>query len=183
MISFHAHKISNVVIKRLNYKSDATDYNASFVELNTSSKEDLVALKKIGRTWEKGGSYAADIYDMFSYDYLCSETFNNTRYFALTTQKQDFENLDAYKILGVVSVSEKYKDRRIIQRLQVEPSNTHYSPIKKFKGIGSSIVKTLQNMFKDRDLEVVPDSIKNEFFYEKLGFKFIPRSIYMKFKI
>lgn len=175
MITFKANFINTSSIQK--YKNKKQGYKpvlANFVELNPFSKSDAMALDETERFWASGDTYLGKInHNFHRYQYTGESSFD-THFFALTTQEEDFKNFAPENILGAVQVSKIGEDYIQIDMLQSDPDNNHFSKHPMFKEIGTAIVKSLIELFKDKVILLQPD--KNAIpFYKKLGFQFIDK--------
>lgn len=171
MINFKAKYNSNGTIKRLNKKQNYDNIPAYFVELNVNSKKDLNALKKVADNW-KGNIYATDVYERLKFYHYNNSNASalEERFFALTTQRNNFNKLNFKKILGVVEIFLPLGEDPEIEFLQTNPKFLKKNP--KIKHIGKTIVDNIKKILKDETIALY--STYNAIpFYEKQGFKII----------
>ncbi len=161
-ISFKGHYICDSQVKR-NNKPCAL----SFVQIDTKNKSDIAALKELDYMYERK-SYFGDISDNASLDYRCNISFNDKKYYVLTSQKRDFEKLDSDMILGAVQV-EPHENCNEINYLQVIPEQNYFNPEREYKNLGSSIVNTIMKLFPEKKLMLYSSNSAINF-YKKLGF-------------
>lgn len=173
MISFKANLIQSVSVERM-----SKPFPASFVELDNTSKQDLNTLKKISRNWDNGRSFAWDVYSFFSSPY---EEGEQRRYFAITTQRQNFENLYEARVLGVAQMIDE-KKCYLLEFLQVDPETNFNSFYRTFKGVGAAMLTALKTLFNDKDILLKPADCFVRMFYEKQGFEFLKETSHMRFK-
>lgn len=139
----------------------------SFVQIFPEHEPDLEALGNAVKSWEND-KFARNAY------YVAGEIKNqNIRYaahkiYALTSQAGNYETLDPEKILGIAHVAPFDKDHILLEHLQVKPSYI-YNTNPEYKGIGTAIIKSLQNLCNKISLTSSKEkSVKN--FYKKNGF-------------
>lgn len=99
------------------------------VELNYNVPADKKAAKELYRTW-KGAEFIPII--------SSSTTTPNRRVFALTTQKDNYENIDPSKIMGIVDYKLKGEDIHL-SFLQGKPDIINQEE-RDIKGVGRSLV-------------------------------------------
>ncbi|MBQ7764686.1 GNAT family N-acetyltransferase [bacterium] len=184
-VSFKASLVGYAtVIKRNNNTNKESGYISSFVELDKANNDDYEALRQIALGWNKGYSYAKDVFDNFSYEKFGKKISNdaNYRYFALTKHSSPFNKLNADSILGVATLREEADKTFTLEHLQVAPMQEYTSPNRKFKHIGQAILKTILDKFINTSIKLYAVDSDAEAFYKKLGFKNNKKSIYMIFK-
>lgn len=170
-INFTANFLKTTKIPKLNNDGKYSNAKVSLVELNKKDNSDKNALKKVANLWnEKEFTYASEIfYDAakpFEYDNITKE-----HYYALTTQSENFENLEPEKILGLNVFSETTKPENELNWLQTDPSQRYGSIEKRqYTEIGKTIVEYLKEHFTNKPISVfaADDAIN---FYKQLGFK------------
>lgn len=173
-ISFKANYLTSVNVSRINEDKSVDKEKVALVELDKNNTDDINALHNVARDWEKKSfTFAMEIYNdaVKGYEY---EDVNKEHYYALTTQKNEFENLDQEKILGLMMFSEYKNGKNRIDWLQVEPTSSSRSKVtKKYKGIGSALVDYSKQISTNKiiDVSAYKDAIG---FYEKQGFSHIP---------
>lgn len=178
-VSFKGTFINPVNIK----KSDGSKYEkftASFVELEPTNPKDINALEKVHKNWNQ--AYSSIIYNSA----FCSSVVPNKskHYYALTSQKNNFEHINPDEILGVVEFNKKSKCNRI-EFLQVNPKyitgksksfisklfslkSNENRKLPPFARIGSAILDSLKQLTdKSIDLYSVGGA---KGFYRKNGF-------------
>ena len=172
MLTFKAQLIQPIKVQKLGYDKKYHDHQASFVELNPKDMNDRLCLNEVNNNWEDKTSLASDIANDLNKDSKKEVCEIDKRYFALTTQNDDFKNLDHKQILGVVNIIEIASTLNHLKFLQVKPSCNYGRNNRKFKDIGKGILDSLKAMFPSRDitLEAIDGSIM---FYKKNGFKIV----------
>ena len=164
-LSFGASYIKSVdVLKKQG--AVCTPEKASFVELDINDAKDAKALDGIILDW------GDESYMQFARDIVEAEPtpgYLKHHIYAVTTQKDSFDELNKDKILGVV-VFDEGKKANEIEALQVQPDNLGTSRNNGYKKVGTSIVGTLQGMYSTKPMKVTSahDAVG---FYQKCGFK------------
>ncbi len=180
MITFGSSFITNTFIERKDKFNSYKDYKVSFVELDINSNSDCDALRSIGMGWDRGSTFALDLYDYFIMQRLCC--FRNDmpqyKYYAITNNTNGVTNSDS--ILGVASIVEHSDGTYYIQQLQTNPEHKYGSKIRTFKKIGESLVKNILDKFPNKSFQLLATNLGVENFYKRFGFKIEPKSIYMK---
>jgi len=174
-ISFTARYLAGATVSRVKADEKLKPVDVAIVELDKNDNSDMDALCEVAKSWNnRGKSYA--------YEVLCDATkgyeyddVNREHYIALTSQKNDFEHLDADKVLGLTLFAETKKPENEICWLSVDPANnTKNKSGRKYKNIGSAIMNYLKTDYPEKPIYVqaISDAIP---FYKKNGFE--PRKI------
>lgn len=173
MTNFGAKFInSSTIIEKKGKNSDYTEAQAAFVEIDPFNRGDVEAVTSLPKIW-KDGIYHYDfnstIESVRSGD-VCSDY---AKVYALTTQKDDYENLKADKILGLAEVD--YVDSHLtLRNLETRPKYKHSERNKNrsYKQVGSAIMDCVKALCNDdyRYIKVwsTTDAIP---FYELHGFR------------
>lgn len=171
MVNFRANLISTVTVKNI----QNSPRSVSFVEMKPASREDSRAMQNAMIAWGSD-SYAWDIYNFFvesteEQDDFSLEDDGKNRFFAITTQRSDLKNLISDRILALALVLEE-KSSICLKFLQVDPDQNSFAMFQTYKGVGSTMVNALKDMFAKKDilLTSVPSAIE---FYKKLGFNLV----------
>ena len=178
-VSFKGTFVNPINIKKLE-GNKYENFPASFVELDPKKTQDLMALETIHKRWNQ--SFSSIIYNSA----FCSSVNPNKskHFYALTSQKDNFEHMNPDKILGVVQFNNISKYNRI-DFLQVNPmyitgksksfisklfssKNSQKRNLLSFSRIGSAILDSLKQLTdKSIDLYSMPEA---KGFYRKNGF-------------
>lgn len=167
-INFTGSFVKNVTISKLIADGKMKPENVALVKLDKADPRDTMTLAETACKWENVASgYASNIYC----DSLKAKNYpdvNNEHYFALTTQKENFEKLEADKILGLSLFFEKNSPHNELAWLQANPSTNHEAGQRSYKNIGKALVNFMKGLFKkpifvQADKKAIP-------FYQKLGF-------------
>lgn len=155
------------------------DTDVNFVKLNPLDKNDINTLDKIANSWDYD-KFSTNIYnnanDIFKkHQSNSSLEFKNDFFYAVTSQKDNFENLDYRHVLGVCD-GRIFPDNEIyVTHIQVNPDYI-YSRKPKYKGAGSAIINSLKNLYSTIELSTLKEkSVRN--FYEKHGFVKVPQLV------
>lgn len=170
MISFKAHYINSISINRI---STNTPVTTSFVELNPKCVGDISCVQDISSSWELGGTFAKDIEDHFL-DCNWIGFNNGKRFFALTMQRSNFENLEPYEVLGIAQITDDNTNQIEVNYLQTDPTNKYLAPNREFSNIGKIILDSIRKVFNKNIILKSTESAKK--FYKKYGFERIKRS-------
>lgn len=184
MITFQGNFKSSVIIKKIGNSSNWIDKKCTFVELDPKLYEDREMLHQIRSRWcddIPGGTYAVEIDNSFTNCYLQAIEHGEDildlpakespdRFFALTTQKQDFETLNPDMVLGLSKTKKETPNKIQLDFLQVDPDNYHNARYRTYKQIGTALVEALKTIFKGNRIELFADFDAIPF-YEKLGFQ------------
>lgn len=163
MLTFQANYLNSTTVQRINvYKPCAK--KISFVEINPHSSSDVLAIHKTAINWDKKGG------EGFAYD-ICKAINKGVkdRFFALTTQRDAFENLDSKQILSLAQVKTENEGEEFIEYLQVDPDNANSAEDPQFMHIGTAMLNSLKQLFFNKNIEL--DSVKSAItFYLRNGF-------------
>ena len=161
-------------IKPVNIKKQGEDYSASLIQIDKTNPNDIKALQKLAYSWGTR-TYAYDVYINASDDYYAlrgeenySKYSDPSEYYAITKQKNNFDDLNYADILGITQLSNR-ENTNEIKYLQVEPKNSYYSKQRKYSHVGSTLIENIKQMFSDKVLFLYSNA-KSISFYEKLGF-------------
>lgn len=145
------------------------DQKVSFVELEADNPNDAAALDYINRKWASA-KYVSRIkrdFDVKSEGILRNPHLYKT--YALTTQKNNFDKLRPWTILGITEVKD-YSDDLCIELLEVNPRYKNSNQKRKYKYVGTAILDTLKNLYsKEKDI-VLNSADEAKVFYEKNDF-------------
>ena len=177
MISFKANLVYNDrnVIK-YNSNNLSQKHQVSFVRINPTDENDVLALQKTKDLWDKT-SFVSTIFDrvlgMF-YDGIDSK---DKEVFLLTEQDSDYANLVPEKILAMGLVMTRSKFSKYLTYLQTKPQYMFKNREKVsngLMGIGTEFLNCCKEKFKEFSL--ILNATKNsESFYLKNGFELINR--------
>lgn len=172
-ISFTANFIQNTTIKRQDDKSKKpVKVKAAIVELDKNDKNDVQTIKKLSNDWtHHGGRYINGIYDrMVNNRQDCC--VKERHYYAITTQKKDYDKLNPHHVLGVMLFYETTPDKELneIKYLEVNPSTSRtLNKERKYHGVGSKLVDYVIETYKEKPIYAYSD-IRSIKFYENNNF-------------
>lgn len=169
-ISFKANYVNNAKVRKLTANNEYKKIPAVVVELSIKSKEDLKTLEKVASRWALGDIYANDVYERFKVNAQEKPETPKERFFALTTQLKDYNELKPHKILGVAELYKYCEDKTEIEFLQADPKYQNPFIPREIVGIGYALVEELLNVIKDKEI-VLFTTPKAKSLYEKFGFK------------
>ena len=173
MISFKANIINYSTLIKKESQNQETPFIGSFVELDTQNKDDFKALQTVAKTWEKGGSFAFDMYSNFKHDFRGEKTIirSNFKYFAMLKENTPNRILDSDSILGVISYKKDDNSSFSIEQVQVDPKQIYTNPERNIRHIGKQMIKSIQDLLSSSTLKVFAVDEAAEKFYLSLGFK------------
>ena len=147
-ISFGARFIKKLPVLKYSYEKKL--YNPAsvgMVELNPLDLRDVKALDSIARDFG-GDSFVNNIYIEAKLAYKNdNQSCDDMGIFALTRQRENFEELNPDDILGVAEIS-KFENGEIeLDYLQVHPQYIYSFDPPYFKRIGSAMLQGLKNLY------------------------------------
>ena len=111
-----------------------------------------------------------DITKIFNFFHQKIRESQQERFFGITEQKENFENLDHNKILGILQTRRNSSGKLEIENLQVSPETNFDAIVRKHKNVGRALLTGVKEIFKD-EKEIVVNALDSAVpFYEKLGF-------------
>ena len=169
MISFKANYLGQTTIKRIGENNTFLECKATLVELDPNSGNDEKALGGLHEDWGPADKYSQSIHFRFLDKSYQPNYYNELRFFALTRQIKNFENLRREDILGIAQISKNYNDDIKINYLQTNPEYMVHNHFRNFKGIGSALLKAIEKAIPKGNIRLtaLPSTIE---FYEKLGY-------------
>lgn len=147
-ISFKANFIKPTTI----LTNNNTPKTVSFVRLDPESISDMNTMRTIANSWGKNKTFVTDIIqDMDD----CTDFFEHMgkKFFAITLQKDNFENLSSDNLLGLAEIIQSSADAVKLKYLQVHPEHTTKTrkhKISEFKHIGTAIINALTEIFPNK---------------------------------
>lgn len=166
-ITFKAKYISSHQIKQ---RDNNSSINVNMVQIDPMSEKDIQSIRTVNSMWKNGRTYADDILDDL-YEYV-ETNLPHKVFLALTTQKNNFQELIPENILGLGEVlTEPGSDKIKIKRLQTTPKEEYRNPKRSLSGIGRALLNGIKTMFP---VNIILESKKDaKGFYLKNGFEFI----------
>lgn len=146
------------------------------VEMNPFDEKDLHALKNISNVWE-GCLFAKSAYLRALSIFETIPEKINQRFFILTKQKNNFENINAEDILAESRVYIFDKPKVDIRSFEVDPAQNHWSmpEYKNYNNLGTGFLNKLKEIFKGKLITLDSLSSSKEF-YLKNGFKNVSKN-------
>lgn len=176
MLTFKANYISPATIVRIN-NSNYGFKQVSFVEIDPMYKNDRLSVNKAAVSWDRHGGegFAYDICEALNQIYCSGQNNDDKRFFAITTQRNDFERLAYDDILALAQVttpeeSEYHSNSKYIDFLQIDPEYQKSNVYRTFKGVGTAMLNSIKKLYNDKN--ILLDSVESAIeFYTKNGFK------------
>ena len=165
--NFCAKPINTYKVCRFNDKLNKfTKTDAHFVLLENRNAEDLNAVEDCAKNWKT--DFAKVISTSFHWNAMKKIEYN--KIYALTLQKDNFEILNPTEILGLANVTEQNSKKMFLEYLQINPEAININQkTKKFKGCGTAMIKSFQNIYNVIHLN--SSSLEEVMrFYRKNGF-------------
>ena len=150
-INFKAQPLNKINIQMYEKKSKSfIPCTVTFVRLDASNKTDMEAIEKSAKTW-KNSRYIQRIATAAHWMNIVP-----IEVYALTRQQKNFSKLNHNKILGFAEMRTDDNDKRFksLYYLQVreEARNINNPKNKTYKKVGSSILTSLKNIYKNISL-------------------------------
>ena len=148
----------------------ATIVPGAFVELDPKNNIDVNSISDVSANWGFFDSLAYDVFDdMERINKNLIRYKEDSKFYAMTLQQSNFEELEPEKVLGVTEVSKKDESTIKINYLQVDPSNTRNKASAKFKRLGTNFLNYIKTIYPNDDIYLrSTDSAKK--FYKFNGF-------------
>ena len=181
MISFQAkYHLPATYLQRDLKKKKFIEKPASFIEFEPANEKDTFALIETAKIWQRNNNGKSTFASDIARDAYCDFVGQVYRYFGLTSQMENFKNLDPKKILAVMEVAPRSEKLQEIVLLQADPTKNYHSEERMFKHVGKSIFTSLCKMFPKSDIILEP--IENARpFYRNIGMKDLLLSRMMKY--
>ena len=176
MISFKASYIKPITITNKSQRDFPVKEEVALVKLDSSSLADLEAVDSTSSHWGYYETYAHDIKSTMSKEYYLPGVRKNSQkeFFAATLQKENFQNLDSKKIIGLMQIDQTNPSACKLDFIQVSPELMNNSKISNFKNIGKAMIEGLKRLTQ-KNIELNSIGSAGEF-YKKLGFEKIKDS-------
>ena len=143
--NFRAKFIKNTTIsKQIENTKSYKDEIVSCIQIDPQNKFDIDALENIAKYWADG-HFVTNIYHVACAMRDDSKYYKYNQIFAVTKQKDNFENLNSDRILGLVHVSPLNENSLFIEHIEADPeiiSKTN----REYKGIGTAILNYLKTI-------------------------------------
>lgn len=160
-INFTASFVKNTTIKKKDSPSAKPENTSvAIVELDKNDENDIQALTELKNDWtQRSGKYIRSIYYIAKRERPDFDV-EKEHYYAITTQKDNFDELNSDQVLGVMLFYETTPDEELneIKYLEVEPSNSRtLNKERKYSGIGSRMVDFVTQTFRQKPIYVYSD--------------------------
>lgn len=164
-ITFGARFIQKIPINTYCFeKKIYTPDTANFVEFMPADSKDICVLGDIAQDFG-GDSFANNVY--IHAKYFRNNEASRARFFGLTKQNSDYENLNPNKVLGVCEITKKSEHTNEIEYLQVHPRFVYPCGPRPIKRIGTAILDCIKEFSNKITLRASYNSGK---FYKKNDF-------------
>lgn len=173
-VSFGARYVKSATILKKNKKLDK--FNVALVELNPTDIKDIACISKLCFEWGGIKTLTKAIMNNMNNIYFEESTRDSDRFFVITQQKSNYENLNTEDILSVAETSCIDDKIVCIDLLETNFKESHSALNANFKHIGTSMVNNIKTLFSGKDI-LIETPEKNEPFYTKLGFEKIKGGI------
>ena len=161
-IPFNAHFVRNTTL--LKYDTDSHKYEpdtVSFVKFDPDNKKDFEAIDKLKNKWQDS--------ILISHVKKCGTRMikkdpyaNGANIFAVTSQTEDFDNLDPKKILSLAQTENVGYKKIYLRAIERNPENNEY------KKIGTATINALKEEYNKITLNSLKEAVD---FYIHCGFK------------
>lgn len=170
MISFKANLINHATVKRQGIDNKFHDKEVSFVQINPLSENDMRAINLVNLDWADGNTLARDIAKTINNCYCKYDISPKFKVFALTKQKDNFENLCAKDILALTQVRKQSPTQLFIDYLQVAPEYQYGREKRGFKKLGAALLNSVISHIPNKEtfLKARESAID---FYKTQGFE------------
>ena len=166
--NFGAKFIKNAsLLKQIENCKSYREEIVSCIKIDTQNESDIKALENIANYWIDS-HFATDIYYAAKEIQNGNKYYNNNKIFAITKQKENFENLNPDNILGLVHVSPAGDNSLFIERIEADP-DIIFKQNREYKGIGTALLNHLKTI--TNKITCNPSNTKTvKKFYYKNGF-------------
>ena len=164
-ISFGARFIKKIPIMEYSFTDKVYKQKmANFVEFMPADSKDVCVLGDIAQDFG-GDSFANNVY--IHAKYFRNNDASRARFFGLTKQNSDYENLNPHNVLGVCEISKKAESSNEIEYLQVHPRYIYPCGPRAVKRIGTAILDCIKEFSSRITLRA---SYNSGTFYKKNDF-------------
>lgn len=180
MINFKAKPIYPVNIMKIDGVGYRTKTPANFVELESNSYSDVLALSRAAMLWDKENNNKTTLAAAIFSDFVDDYTKPEFKFFAVTKQMEGFDRLNPDDILGIAEVKPLTSKMQELVLLQTRPRDKFISQNRKYTEVGRNLVESIISLFPKKDLLVEPLAEARDFYF-KLGFKSQILSRFLRF--
>lgn len=168
MISFGAKYIKPAYVQKISFDDGVPRcIKVSCIELSSENSADVDAAFDVSEIWDTDEGYPERI--ALSMQTVPNKIGAKDRYFALTTQKNNFETPDPDKILAISYITTRDNETEV-EYLQVRPSKiTDYNKPYTYQKVGTAMLDLFKKLFFDKKIVLWsrPTAVD---FYLKNGF-------------
>ncbi len=167
-INFKAQYINPVTLKKKNEEGQYCDVQGAFVKIDPKDKKDMRALEYVIKDWG-GSALAKNIYNTASNRSSLYKSNKKHKFYAVTEQKQSWQDLDSHKVLGLAYFLETSKGNGALEYIVVKPNNAYASEDREYKNVGKSMLDSIKKTSSLQAIELysLPEA---ENFYKKNDF-------------
>ena len=151
-INFKGNFITRLNVQKIYPTTKKLEISA--VELNPLDNKDLRVLRIVDELWNAG--FSKNIYKDAASIHNVGLSDEAQRFFVLTRQMKNFENILPDDILAEAKVIEDTFNGRSVNLdyLQVHPEQKYDSECRKIKNIGSAFLDFLKNRYKGKEIDL-----------------------------
>jgi len=156
-LSFQAHpmKYCPTVMKLNNEDKSYRQEQVSMVEIDLDNKKDIEALSNLSENWTNA-NLITSIYSEAKEMSEEEEYRLDYRFYAITSQNDNFENLDPEKIISVCEIeTSEDDDSAFIEYIQSHPDSAH-KIYPEYKRGASAMLDGLKYYYNDIRLYAIP---------------------------
>lgn len=170
-ISFGAKYISSTQVQKISCTNTFnTPVKVSCVELDPKNKEDVEAAMSLYDLWESDERYE-ELVGLNMYASFQDELFGDVRFYVLTEQADNLDNLNPSEIVALSQVVKKDDKNVEIEYLQAKPRPRMIFPDScVIKYAGTEMLNLIKNVFKGCRITLFSNKYTPDF-YKKNGFK------------
>lgn len=170
-VSFNAKFIKPVLVKKMNSETNRYhNVSVSVVEVLPQDLCDVYSISITAKSWENdlfAGNIAYNLSQLFQ-----SKTKDtDLRFFALTKQKENFDDLESDDILGLCEINQSRPNELQLNYIQTNPQFIYSLGLAAYKGIGTALIKFLHSM---ENIDIITLIARKTYavsnFYKKNGF-------------
>ncbi len=168
-INYKAQFLTNVTVQKYDNKSkEYSDKHASFVEVDPKDKNDLRSVRHAVENWNMD-LYGMNISNSMNSLRWSTDKKLSDKFFAITTQDNNFEELNPDKIKALAHVFETNK-RVDVVHLQVNPDLIYAITPPDYKHVGKGMIDCLKDKYNDKSISLISSPTATQF-YVKQGFE------------
>lgn len=150
-------------------KTNFTKSDASFVEYDPLNPNDITEIEDFGRIWKFKAPYIQIIVESFK-TLSKPENYNNGIHF-YGLEDEYGHPLAIAKVLDIPAEESSKEGAKVyISYIQSDPEQSCTSPMRKYKGVGETLVSEIVQSAKKINANAIELTSTNEFFWESSGF-------------